>query len=72
MFVALPDCSACRERIQTLMREMNCWEKIEIGYSTDYGTQIWLYCNKEREETDYWEYAKRAKKILRSYHYRLI
>ena len=54
------------------MQEMNCWEKVEIGYPTDCGTQIWLYCNKEQEETDYWEYAKRAKRILKSYHYRLI
>ena len=72
LFVALPDCTACSERIQELLDKMNCWERVDIGFSSDHGTKVFLHYNKEDSETDYWELAERAKKILQSYHYRVL
>ena len=72
LFVTVPACIACRERIEDLMKEMQCWKKIEIGYPSKYGSKIWLYYDKEDKDTDYWEKGKKAKEILELYHYRVM
>ena len=71
LFVSIPDCVCCRERVQTELEKMKCWERVELGYPMDYGTKIWLFCKNDKE-TDYWERAKDAKRILEGYHYRVM
>lgn len=72
LFVALPDCVACRERIEALMNKMNCWKRVDIGYPSDCGTKLFLYYDKEDKEKDYWKLAEQAKRILQSHGYRIL
>ena len=73
LYVLLPDCKECRDRITRDLMRMEVWDEVSFGYPDIDGSIVSLYYTKAKHpQVDYWEKALKAKKILEDSFYRVL
>lgn len=73
LFILIPHCPQCRERVVREILSDSYWEGVEIGYPGEQGTAVSLRYRKGKyPNVDYWELAQRAKARLDALGYRVM
>ena len=73
VFVLIPQCKACRDRIEQTILGMGCFERVEVGYPRREGSPVSLvYIEGKYPEVDYWEKALQVKDRLDAMGYRVL
>ena len=73
LFVLIPHCKSCRERVKHEIMRSGVWARVEIGYPEPEGSPVSLIYKKGKyPDVDYWELAKEAKTRLDELGYRVI
>ncbi len=73
LFVLIPQCKECRDRIERALLNMGCFERVEVGYPRREGSPVSLIYDPEKHpDVDFWKKALRAKEWLDAMGYRVL
>lgn len=71
LFVLVPECKSCRDRIESYLVKTGVWDRVEVGYRMREGSPV-ILSYREREGVDYWRQAQNVKKWLDDNGYRVL
>ena len=73
LFVLIPRCKECRNKIERTILDMGYFERVDFGYPDKEGTPVSLvYIPEKHPDVDFWKKALMAKDWLNSMGYRVL